>query len=744
MTLTLARKLAEAAQDAPDSVFVRTQDGDVTYRVCAERAAALANTLAAQGVARGDAVALMMANGADQVALWFALSALQAIHAPLNTELAAGRLAHALRVSGARIVVADREHAATVSEASAQAGLRVDVVLVDALARAASEHPIAAPSTRLDDPVDDLSTATLLFTSGTTGVSKACALSHRYLVRQGEIHAKYLEISSTDVLYCPFPLFHIDAATLTVSAALAARATAALGRRFSASGFWGEVRRFDATVFNFMGATLSILWKQPAGPGDREHRVRVAWGVPIPDWHAGFEERFGFPLRQVYGLTDAGVPVYDPLTGARKVGAAGRVIDEFEVRIDRSQPCLGAPRTVGEILVRGREPGLVMNGYFGMPDETAATIAGGWVRTQDLGELDADGFLTFRGRLSDSIRRRGENISAFEVEELVASHPGVLEVAAVGVPSELTEEDVMVFVVLRDGRDLAARALHRHCLEHGPSHMAPRFIEFVGELPKTPTEKIEKFKLKRIGVRATTWDGEHEPHLHRPGHDTADDHSGHSHGPGGHGHSHGLVDRSIVRSREGVNAVAISLAVLGATALAQAAIFALSGSVALLADLIHNFGDALTAIPLGIAFYLRSFRGEQLAGLAVVAAIFVSACVALYETIQRLIHPHSLTHLWILAAAGVIGFAGNEIAAHVRLRAGHRLSSPALLADGAHARIDGLVSLGVVASAIVVALGLRIADPLIGLAITIVILRITWDSWRTVSKTDQGKLDSGP
>ena len=209
-----------------------------------------------------------------------------------------------------------------------------------------------------------------------------------------------------------------------------------------------------------------------------------------------------------------------------------------------------------------------------------------------------------------------------------------------------------------------------------------------------------------------------------------------------HGHSHGLVDRSIVRSHEGVKAVSISLAVLGLAAGAQVAIFLLSGSVALLADLIHNFGDALTAIPLGIAFFLRSFRGEKLAGLAVVLAIFLSACVALYETIQRLIHPQHLSHLWVLAAAGVIGFVGNEVAAQVRLRAGKRLSSPAMLADGNHARVDGFVSLGVVASAIVVSLGARIGDPIIGLVITLVILRVTWQSWRTVSRTDPGESGS--
>ncbi|MEJ7892816.1 MAG: cation diffusion facilitator family transporter [Solirubrobacteraceae bacterium] len=204
------------------------------------------------------------------------------------------------------------------------------------------------------------------------------------------------------------------------------------------------------------------------------------------------------------------------------------------------------------------------------------------------------------------------------------------------------------------------------------------------------------------------------------------------HGPDGHGHSHGLVHDSIKRSREGLRAVLIALAVLGAAAVFQTLIFAVSGSVALLADLIHNFGDALTAVPLGIAFLLRSERAERGAGLFVVAAIFVSACVAGVQAVLRLIDPTPPDHLWALAAAGAGGYVANVIAARVRTRAGERLDSPALVADGHHARADAYVSLAVVASAAVVAIGLPIADPLIGLAITIVILRITWQSWATV------------
>lgn len=225
--------------------------------------------------------------------------------------------------------------------------------------------------------------------------------------------------------------------------------------------------------------------------------------------------------------------------------------------------------------------------------------------------------------------------------------------------------------------------------------------------------------------------------------ETAHTHDEHGDGHGAHGHSHGLVSRSIVSSRDGLRAVSWSLLVLLITALLQIGFFALTSSVALLADLIHNVGDALTAIPLGIAFLMRSFKAEKRAGYFVVAVIFVSACVAFWQSIERLIGPQQIDHLWPLAAAGLIGFVGNEIAAQIRTRAGKRLDSPALIADGAHARTDGLVSLAVVGSAIVLALGLQIGDPIIGLVITVVILRITWQSFITVRRDPGSELDVG-
>jgi cation diffusion facilitator family transporter len=225
------------------------------------------------------------------------------------------------------------------------------------------------------------------------------------------------------------------------------------------------------------------------------------------------------------------------------------------------------------------------------------------------------------------------------------------------------------------------------------------------------------------------------PHSGPHTHEAESEH--HRHGE--HGHTHGLIDPTIKRSREGIRAVALSLLVLGLAAAAQTAIFVASSSVALLADVIHNFGDASTAIPLGAAFALRSVRVERWAGLAVVLAIFVSACVAGFEAIDRLLNPREVSHLWALAGAGAIGYLGNWLAAKIRTRAGRRLDSPALVADGNHARADAYVSLAVVASAGALALGLDMLDPLIGLAITAVIIRITWQSWQTVRAYREGQ-----
>lgn len=512
---SITRMLDEAVRSHPDKTFLRTADGELTYRQARDAVVRLAGGLEASGIHRHSTVAVLMHNSLEQVITWCALARIGALHAPVNTALVGNSLRHVLLTAGATAVVADDSLSGALidlvpsmpklkpvviyrtSEAPAHEMLAATIDLAELMAHPGGHEAAEAA---------DLATATLLFTSGTTGPSKACSLSHRYLARQGQIHARQFEFVADDVLYSPFPLFHIDAATLTVVSALATGCTAALGRRFSASRFWEEVRSFDASVFNFMGATLTILWKQASSGDDRRHRVRMGWGVPMPPWQAEWEQRFGFPLFQVYGSTDAGLPVYDPIDGTQRPGACGRVIDEFDVRIADS---LDLPDAPGEILVRGKKPGLTMTGYHAMPDATTEVIdRDGWIHTGDVGTLDADGYLTFNGRSTDSIRRRGENISAFEVEEMVLSHPDVLEAAAVGVASELTEEDIKISVVLRPGAAVTPTEIHAHCLERAPHFMVPRYIDIRPELPKTPTQKVEKFKLRESAE--DLWDAERE------------------------------------------------------------------------------------------------------------------------------------------------------------------------------------------------------------------------------------------
>jgi crotonobetaine/carnitine-CoA ligase len=512
--MSITRLLDAAATNTPDAVFLRTVEGDLTYAQVHADTSTVATGLAAAGAATGAPVVLLMHNSLDEIVTWLGLARLAAVHVPINTALVGTSLSHVFRVTGARLAVVDADLLpALAAVAHDLPDLRRIIV------RGSYDGPSLPgidlvdfaglmTSTAAHDPVDvdELSAATVLFTSGTTGVSKGCVLSHRYLVRQAQLHVTHLGITSTDVLYAPFPLFHIDAATLTVVAALTVGGTAAIGRRFSASRFWDEARAFDATVFNFLGATLTILWKQTPSERDRDHRVRLAWGVPMPDWKPAWEQRFGFALYELYGLTDAGIPAYDPLDQPKRPASCGRIIDEYEVVIVDADGEPVPTGTTGEITIRGREPGLVMNEYWAMPEETAHAFRNGRLHSGDLGHLDNDGYLYFRGRAHDAIRRRGENISAFEVEEILTSHPEIVEAAAIGVASELSEQDVKACVVLRPDSNLTPGQIHDYCRQRAPAFMVPRYIEILPSLPKTPTQKVEKFRLEAAPVTATTWD----------------------------------------------------------------------------------------------------------------------------------------------------------------------------------------------------------------------------------------------
>ncbi|MBC6460825.1 AMP-binding protein [Actinomadura sp. HBU206391] len=508
----LADVVSARARELPDRPALRVEDDTLTYAELDDRARRVATGLRASEVAPGDVVAVMLPNCTEFVVTWLALDRLGAATAAVNTALIGDGLAHALATTGARVLVLDEDHVGAARDILDRLpGLRT--VLLRGTIGSLPGVRLRPWATLLDHapmsgrgPVSGADASIVLFTSGSTGRSKACVLPHRYVVRQAEVFARRMGLRGDDVLFCPFPLFHVDAAVFTVAPAFLLGATAALVRRFSVRRFWDQIRAAGATVFDFMGATLAMLYKQPAGPGDRTHAVRLAWGVPLPAWAGDFEDRFGVELVEPYGLTDTGMVLSNEPGVPRRPGSCGRPIELYEVRVlDADGFELPAGR-VGEICVRPREPAVMFSAYLGMPEETLSALRDLWFHTGDLAHRDADGYFYFAGRAKDVIRRRGENISALEIEEVIDRHPAVLEAAAYGVPSELTEEDVMVAIVLRPGRSLAAEELLEFCARNLARHMVPRYLDFVAELPKTPTEKIEKHRLKTRGVTGSTHD----------------------------------------------------------------------------------------------------------------------------------------------------------------------------------------------------------------------------------------------
>lgn len=511
---TIDGLLARRAVDSTDRVFLRFTSADMTFGEAQRLSTGLAHGLSGLGVGRGQLVPVLMPNGAEFAITWLALSTLGAVSTLLNTAFRGPSLVHALNISGADTVIVAGDLVANIAAVADElVHVRRLIVVGDAGAARVGGLDLIAHAdlcTSDDAPIAVEHSVTdpgmVLFTSGTTGPSKGCVLSHRYAVRQAQLMIENLRLRSDDVLYCPFPMFHIDATVMTVVPAMLLGTTAAIGERFSASGFWDEIRRTQATVFDFMGATLTMLHKRPPLDDDEDNPARLGWGVPVPEFAADFEQRFGVQLVELYGSTDAGIPMYHPVDEPRRQGSCGRVTPQYEVRLADADGLEVPVGEVGEILVRPNEPSLMSDGYYGMPEATLRSRRDLWFHTGDLARRDAEGYHYFVGRLTDSIRRRGENISAFEVEEVVKLHPGVLDAAAYGVPSELSEEDVMVAVVPRPGNVVDPRQLTEFCAVRMGAHMVPRYVEIVESLPRTPTEKVEKSWLRARGVTASTWD----------------------------------------------------------------------------------------------------------------------------------------------------------------------------------------------------------------------------------------------
>lgn len=511
---TLGQELRQAAAEVPDRPFIRMMAGEWTYRQVDEACDRLASVLAAKGIGKGTTVSLMLPNCIEFVICWFAIARLGGVAAPVNTAFRGSALEMAIDLVQSRLIVV---HATLFEQFQEVRGnlTQIGGVIVVGDAPAVDDEryetlmqPAGACVPFEEPKLHFFDLCLLLYTSGTTGRSKAAMIPHRFVLGQAEGVIEGLGLTPRDVLYCPYPLFHLDAAVMTVAPALLLRGVAAIGERFSVTAYWDEMKALGGTVFDFMGATLTMLWKQPPSPKDRDHHARLGWGVPLPAWAGEFERRFGCRLVELYGSTEAGTFIYTPLDEPRRPGSCGKPLDRWEVQIqDESGKALPAG-AVGEMVVRPREPSLMMKGYFGMPEASLEAFRDLWFHTGDLLRQDEDGYLYFVGRRKDVVRRRGENISAAEVEMFIEAHADVLQCAVIGVPSELTEEDVMACVVPRPGSSIDFEALVQHCTGSMAKFMVPRYFRLMDTLPRTPTDKVEKFRLQQQGITADTWDRE--------------------------------------------------------------------------------------------------------------------------------------------------------------------------------------------------------------------------------------------
>ena len=510
--------LENRARAQPEFPFLHFEGRDFSHAEMNGRASRMAAGLIALGLEPGARVAVMMNSAPEYIDVWFAIAKAGAVEVPLNTAYKGEILSHMLNSSGATMMVLDAEFLpATAAVAARCPALQCFIVRRED----GVENGVELPGVRHDladiplgtgeNPGLDISPETLaciLFTSGTTGPSKGVMLNHQFELSFAVIYNDIVSLTAADVSYNVLPFFHIAGKFILLSALLTG-GRMILRERFSISQFWPDVRRHGVTVTVAVGGICHMLYSQARQPDDADNPLRMIYAVPRPhDVEAAFKSRFGLELTEGYGSTEANIVIYTRPGEATPSGSCGRAAPDYEVRIVDAEGRQCAPGQAGEITVRPKHPNTMMSGYYGMAEKSLEAFRHLWFHSGDKGMRDEAGYFYFLDRMNDAIRRRGENISSFEVERILNMHDHVAESAAVAVPAELGEDDVKAVVVLNPGAELSAVALLNYCVQAMPYFMVPRYIEFKPDLPRTPTQKVRKFELRAEGVTPATWDRE--------------------------------------------------------------------------------------------------------------------------------------------------------------------------------------------------------------------------------------------
>ncbi len=497
----------------------------LSYGELVDGAARVAAGLRELGVERGDRVAVMMSTRAEFLFAWFGILGAGAIEVPIHDAARGAGIAYLLQRASARALIVDDEHAEHVAPhiGPIESLEHVIVVgepqgrdargLIPARLSSAFEQLLACAPARFA-PVEPHEPASILFTGGTTGPPKGVVVSHNHNLNVAHGAVELFGYTASDVLYSVFPLFHANAKYMSVLTAIAAGAQLAIDRRFSATRFWETCEQHRITAFNGMGEMLRILLKRSDATTRAGNTVRMAIGAAAPaELVEQFEQRFGVAVLDVYGLTETG-PVTAITWDERRPGSCGRPVPWYEVRVvDERDEDVPAGVT-GEIAVRPAASHVMMEGYWCSPQATVEATRNLWFHTGDLARRDEDGFLWFVERRTDSIRRRGENVSAWEVEQVLAEYPQLLEAAVYGVPAELGGQEVMVAVVVRPGFEIAPEELLDHCTGKMPHFAVPRYVRFMDRLPRSHAQRVLKHELKAAGVDAPgVWDREAAHHV---------------------------------------------------------------------------------------------------------------------------------------------------------------------------------------------------------------------------------------
>lgn len=500
---TLPFALRERARSAPDQIFVSMIDGDtISFGELHDAAERIASSLLSSGVSPGDRVAVMLPSGLDFLRAWAGIGRVGAVMVALNTELSGAFLAHQLKDADPRLIVADEAYLGGIE--AALDSRSVPILVGGGNFEAWRKYPRYTGGW---PTASDL--ACIMYTSGTTGPAKGVLMPHAHCYLFGVGTIDNLGLGPADHYYVTLPLFHANGLFMQLGAVLIAGVTATVRSRFSASNWISDIRNCGATITNMLGATSAFVASQPPLPDDSDHRLRLIAAAPNhPDHERMWRERFGVTdIVGLYGMTEVNIPLYGE-RGRSRPGACGRVYDRyFEVEIrDSESDAVRASEETGEIMVRPRVPFGFMAGYHGLPEKTVEAWRNLWFHSGDAGFLDQDGYVVFVDRIKDCIRRRGENISSFEVEAAIASIAGIEEVAAFAVPSDIEggEDEIMIAVTGAAVPDPALIAEEAQRLL--PRYAWPRFIERLDSLPKTSTGKVRKEALRSRGVSPDTFD----------------------------------------------------------------------------------------------------------------------------------------------------------------------------------------------------------------------------------------------